>query len=387
MPAGVARRRTRWSGCWTSAERFPASSPPRRGPPCGCRCCCLRCARAVRRGAEIPRAPAPPLRAPLAAALPRRRGDAGSGHAAARVVAPDDTAALVAAALRGPAVAVAGAARRTRPGRKPRAARPRLARRARPRRGARRPARRLLPRHAAGRGDRRARLAGSRPAAEEAPVVHDAARDARALRAVARRRSRRDDVGGRRAVHRPVRAHAGARVVRPRRALAVSQRGAPARAGARAGRGRRPRRPLRGRAAGARGRPRAAAPAALLRRPARGGADLRDGPARRRRDPRRLGLREPARRAPHPDSPAALRAPDQPVARQPAALVEPRRALVLRARRAVAPAVAVRQGRSHRALVGPARAGAARGPASAGRSWRSCATSTASWRSPTPTSA
>ena len=195
-------------------------------------------------------------------------------------------------------------------------------------------------------GDRRARLAGSRPAAEEAAVVHDAARDARALRAVARRRSRRDDVGCGRAVHRPVHAHARARVVRPRRALAVPQRGAPARAGARPCRGRRPRRPLRGRAAGARGRPRAAAPAALLRRPARGGPDLRDGAARRGGDPRRLGRREPARRAPHPDSPAAVRAPDQPVARQPAALVEPGRALVLRAGRALAPALSVRQGRS-----------------------------------------
>ena len=93
--------------------------------------------------------------------------------------------------------------------------------------------------------------------------------------AVARRRARRHHVGRRRALHRPVRAHAGAGVVRPLRALAVPQRGAPARAGARQRRGRRPRRPLGGGAAGARGRPRAAAPAALLRRPARGGAELR----------------------------------------------------------------------------------------------------------------
>ena len=301
VPAGVARGGPARAPAGRAPSAARRARRPRRGRHARCRWRCSRCARAALAALRFrARRRRRYVRHWL---LPYRADEATPDqvHAAARVVAPDDAAALVAAAA-------SRASRRSRSSCTPYPTQAgsrvrlvaRLARRAGPRRGARRPARRLLPRHAD----------WSRATGELAWLGH-------VLRLKKRRsfttrletpeRYEQSLVDGLvatmsaagRALHRPVRAHARARVVRSRRALALPQRGAPARAGARPCRGRRPRRALRGRPAGARGRPRAAAPAALLRRPARGGADLRDGTARRGGDPRRLGLREPARRAPH----------------------------------------------------------------------------------------
>ena len=170
--------------------------------------CCPRPAGAAR--APGRRAPPPPLRAPLAAALPRRRGDPRPGAAADRVLAPDDAAALVAAAAVGPAVARARAARDPRRGRQPRPAGGRLPRRARARRGARRPARSPATATAGW-----SPATGEPPwtrrdrAAEEAALVHHAgSRPPSATSSRSSTRSSSTMAARRRAVQRPVRADA-----------------------------------------------------------------------------------------------------------------------------------------------------------------------------------